>query len=78
MTMIPNNKYDEVVPTMELGQEGSMVTSRMKEDIFTLNGFGDFLWTLDPDIATMMIVAMVVGLGADNKDFMKNSSGGTR
>ena len=49
------------------GQEGSMVTSRMKEDIFTLNGFGDFSWTLDPDIATMMIVAMVVGLGADNK-----------
>ena len=39
---------------------------------------GDFSWTLDPDIATMMIVAMVVGLGADNKDFMKNSSGGTR
>ena len=60
------------------GQEGSMVTSRMKEDIFTLNGFGDFSWTLDPDVATMMIVAMVVGLGADNKDFMKNSSGGTR
>ena len=28
---------------------------------------GDFSWTLDPDVATMMIVAMVVGLGADNK-----------
>ena len=28
---------------------------------------GDFSWMLDPDIATMMIVAMVVGLGADNK-----------
>ena len=38
-----------------------------KKDIFTLNGFGDFSWTLDPDVATMMIVAMVVGLGADNK-----------
>ena len=44
-----------------------MVTSRMREDIFTLNGFGDFLWTLDPDIATMMIVVMVVSLGDDNK-----------
>ena len=28
---------------------------------------GDFSWTLNPDIAAMMIVAMVVGLGADNK-----------
>ena len=68
-----NEDEDQTTCTMKLsqrwrtGQEGSMVTSRMKEDIFTLNGFGDFLWTLDPDIATMMIVAMVVGVGADNK-----------
>ena len=38
---------------------------------------GDFSWKLDPDIATMMIVAMVVGLVADSKSFVKNSSGGT-
>ncbi len=30
--------------------------------IFTFDNVGDFSWTLDPDIAAVMIAAMVVGL----------------
>ena len=35
---------------------------------------GDFSCTLDPNIADMVITVMVVGVGADNKGFMGNSS----
>ena len=38
----------------------------------------DFLWTFYPDIATTMIAVMVVGMGADYKGFVVNSSGRTR
>ena len=37
---------------------------------------GDFLWTLDPDIAATMVAAMVVSVDADNKIFVKSSSSG--
>jgi hypothetical protein len=30
--------------------------------VFTFDIAGDFLWTLDPDIAATMIAAMIVGL----------------
>ena len=39
---------------------------------------GDFSWMLDPDNAAMMVAVMVVGMGADNKGFMGNSSGRAR
>ena len=39
---------------------------------------GDFLWMLDHDIAATMIAATVVGVGADNKGFVVNSSGRAR
>ena len=35
---------------------------------------GDFLWTLDPDIAAMMIAAMVVGLVLTTKKFCEGVS----
>ena len=31
---------------------------------------GDFLWTLDPDIAAMMMAAMVVGVVLTTKNVM--------
>ena len=61
-----------------MGQEGSIVTTRMKEDICTLNGQEIFLWTLDPNMSAMLIAAMVVCVGADNKGFVGNSSGRSR
>ena len=39
---------------------------------------GDISCTFDPDNAATMIAVMVVGMGADNKGFVGNSSGRTR
>jgi len=36
---------------------------------------GDFLWTLDPDVAATMIAAMVVGLVLTTKIFMSGLDG---
>ena len=54
--------YDDVdVLTLVVGADRIRV-HKQNGSVFTFDIVGDFLWTLDPDIAATMIAAVVVGL----------------